>query len=164
MEMKIINVVNKLKWANSNGSMNPKTINVVVIHHDAVFMPQRYNTLTRLQKEAEFHVANGWGHISYHFSIDNIGDIYQCLPETEIGYHCGNLAINRKSIAIKLDGNFDVQEPTVKQIQALKDLLIWLTTKRPDLPKVVRESVKGHRDIKATSCPGKNLYPLIFNF
>lgn len=144
--------------------MDPKTISTVVIHHDAVIMPARYNTLARLQKEALEHAAKGWGHISYHFSIDNVGDIYQCLPETEVGYHCGNLAINRKSIAIKLDGNFEVQKPTVKQLQALKDLLVWLTTQRPDLPKIVRASVKGHRDIKATACPGKNLYPLIFKF
>ena len=162
--MKIINVVNSLKWVKSNGSMRKGDMNVVVIHHDAVFMPARYNTLARLKKEAEYHVAKGWGHISYHFSIDNIGDIYQCLPETEVGYHCGNLAINRRSIAIKFDGNFETQKPTDKQIKAYKELMVWLCTKRPDLPKIIRSSVKGHRQIKATACPGKNLYPLIRKF
>jgi N-acetyl-anhydromuramyl-L-alanine amidase AmpD len=144
--------------------MHKEDMNVVVVHHDAVLMPARYNTLARLKKEAEGHVAKGWGHISYHFSIDNIGDIYQCLPETEVGYHCGNLAINRRSIAIKFDGNFETQKPTERQIQAYKELMVWLTTKRPDLPKIIRTSVKAHRQIKATACPGKNLYPLISKF
>lgn len=139
-------------------------MDMIVIHHDAVLMPARYNTLARLKQEAQTHINKGWGHISYHYSIDNIGDIYQCLPETEVGYHCGKLAINKKSIAIKLDGNFEVQKPTIKQIKSLKKLLVYLTMQRPDLPKVVRASVKGHRQIKATKCPGKNLFPLINKF
>ncbi len=162
--MKIVDVTKQLPWKNSNGVMNKNLMDTIVIHHDAGMRSDRYNTLARLIQEANGHIAKNWGHISYHYSIDNVGDIYQCLPETEVGYHCGNLAINKKSIAIKLDGNFEVQQPTAKQIQALKDLLVYLTTKRPDLPKIVRASVKGHRDIKATACPGKNLYSLIRKF
>lgn len=160
----IIDVTKKLPWKNSNGTMDKNKMDTIVIHHDAVLRPDRYNTMTRLEKETNEHIAKGWGHISYHYSIDNVGDVYQCLPETEIAYHCGNLAINKKSIAIKLDGNFETQKPTEKQIKALQDLLVTLTSKRPDLPKIVRASVRGHRDIKATACPGKNLYPLIRKF
>lgn len=163
--MKIINIVQKLEWRQSNGSMKKEDINTIVIHHDAELMPARYNSLARYQKEALYHASKGWGHISYHFSIDNVGDVYQCLPETEIGYHCGVLAINRKSIAIKLDGNFELQKPTAKQLTSLQALLTYLTTQRPDLPKVVRASVKGHKDVKkTTACPGRNLYPLIHKF
>jgi N-acetyl-anhydromuramyl-L-alanine amidase AmpD len=162
--MKIINVINKLPWKNSNGKMNKNKMDIVVIHHDAVDMPARYNSLTRLQQEARTHIAKLYGHISYHYSIDNIGDIYQCLLEDEVAYHCGNLTINRNSLAIKFDGNFEFQKPTSQQIKAYKELMIWLTTKRPDLPKIIRSSVRGHRQIKSTACPGKNLYPLITKF
>lgn len=162
--MKIINVIKKLPWAKSNGIMNKKTMNIVVVHHDAVDMPARYNSLSRLQQEARTHIAKLYGHISYHYSIDNIGDIYQCLPETEVAYHCGNLAINRNSLAIKFDGNMEFQKPTPAQLKSYKELMIWLTTKRPDLPKIVKSSIKGHRQIKPTACPGKNLYPLITKF
>jgi N-acetyl-anhydromuramyl-L-alanine amidase AmpD len=163
-QMKIINTIKQLPSKGSNGTMDKNKMDTVVIHHDAMIIPTAYNTLTRLKQESQLHINKGWKHISYHFSIDNVGDIFQCLPETEVAYHCGNLAINKKSIAIKLDGNFEVQKPTAKQIASLKNLLVYLTTKRPDLPKIIRTSVKGHRDIKATACPGRNLYPLIRKF
>jgi hypothetical protein len=70
--MKIIDVTKKLPWKNYNGTMDKTKMNVIVIHHDAVIRPDRYNTLARLVQEANGHIAKGWGHISYHFSIDNI--------------------------------------------------------------------------------------------
>jgi N-acetyl-anhydromuramyl-L-alanine amidase AmpD len=162
--MKIVNVISKLPWKNSNGTMNPKTMDTCIIHHDAVDAPARYNTLSRLQQEARTHIAKLYGHISYHYSIDNTGEVAQCLPETEVAYHCGNLTINKKSIAIKLDGNFEFQKPTAAQIKSLKALLVYLTTERPDLPKIIRSSVKGHFQIKPTACPGRNLKPYITKF
>lgn len=162
--MRIIDVRGKLPFKRSNGKMNKSKMNIVVVHHDAMFMPRAYNTLERLKMEANLHIRKGWGHISYHYSIDNIGDIYQCLDETEVAYHCGNLAINRNSIAIKFDGNFEVQQPTKKQKQAYRELMVWLTTKRPDLPLILKKSVRGHYQIKATACPGRNIKPLLLKF
>lgn len=161
--MKITNIINKLPWTGSNGSMDPKKISLIIIHHDGELRPERYNSLDRYIKEAKYHITQKptWNHISYHFCIDNTGEVFQCLPLTEVGYHAGNLIINRKSIAIKFDGNFETQKPTPKQIAAYKELIKYLCTERPDLPLVVKSSIRGHRDIKATACPGKNLYPLI---
>lgn len=162
--MKIINVIKKLPWKRSNGTMNKSKMDTVVIHHSASIRPNAYNSLDLYKKFAELHINRGFNHIAYHYIIDNIGDVYQCLPEDEVGYHCGNLTINKKSIAIMFDGNMEIQQLTDKQIKSYKELMVWLTTKRPDLPKILRGSVKGHRDIKATACPGKNLYPIINKF
>ena len=139
-------------------------MNIVVVHHDGENRPLAYNSLKRYISDANYHISEAFGHISYHYIIDNIGDIYQCLPETEVAYHCGNLTINKKSIAIKFDGNMEIQKPTDKQIKAYKELMVWLTTKRPDLPKIIKGCEKNHRDIKPTACPGKNLYKLIHKF
>lgn len=160
--MKIINKIKDLRWDKSNGSMKKENIDTLVVHHDAEVRPARYNSLARYQKEAQYHASKGWGHISYHFAIDNVGDVYQLLPETEIAFHCGVYSVNVRSIAIKLDGNMETQQPTPAQLKAYYELVKYLTTKRPDLPKIVKASVKGHREVKkATACPGKNLYPLI---
>lgn len=162
--MKIIDVSKQLPFVKSNGTMKKEKIALLVVHHDAMFVPARgYNTMERIKTEAKFHVANGWNHISYHYQIDNLGDVYQCLPETEVGYHAGNYPVNLKSIAVCLHGNFEVQEPTKKQLAALKEFITWITTKRPDLPLIVKGTVKGHRDIKATACPGKNVYKYLPN-
>jgi len=155
--MNIVDITNKLPFQASNGTMSKSSISTIVAHHDGETRPLMYNSLKRYQKEAQYHISKGWSHISYHYCIDNIGTVYKCLPETEIAYHCGNLTINKKSIAIKFDGNMQTQKLTGAQILAYKELMKYLTTKRPDLPKVVKGSEKAHRDIKSTACPGINV-------
>lgn len=163
--MKIIDITNKLPFHNSNGTMEKSKIDTIVIHHDAENRPLMYNSVKRYQNEANYHIANGWNHISYHYIIDNVGTIYKCLPETEVGYHCGNLIINRKSIAIKFDGNMMTQKLTNSQISAYRELMKYLTSNRPDLPKIIKGSERGHRTIKSTSCPGINVTDsIIHNF
>lgn len=161
--MKILNIVKQLPWKGSNGKMNLKNINTLVVHHDAVLVPRAYNTLERIKSESKAHIANNWGHISYHYIIDNVGDIYQCLPEDEIGYHAGNIAVNKNSISVCLHGDFTRQEPTKKQIKALTEFCEWMFTKRPDIPKIVKSSLKGHKEVRLapTSCPGTSLFPLV---
>jgi N-acetyl-anhydromuramyl-L-alanine amidase AmpD len=164
--MKIIDVRSKLPFKGSNGKLDPKKINIVVVHHDAVDNSKAYNTLTRITQEANAHVANGWKHISYHYVIDNVGDIYYCLDEKEVGYHAGNLPVNLNSIAVMVQGNYEIQTVKDKSLKALYELERYLTTQRPDLPKIVRESIKGHKEVRVapTACPGRNLFPLIKKF
>lgn len=164
--MKIIDIRKTLPSKGSLGKMDKEKIDLVIIHHDGVKIPFAYNTFNRLKKEAEYHIANGSKHLSYHYAIDNIGDVYYCVDEKEVCYHAGNYPVNLNSIAIVVQGNFEQQNPTARQIKALQELLVYLTTKRPDLPKVIRSSVKGHKEVRMfpTACPGKNLYPLIRKF
>jgi len=155
--MKIIDITHLLPFEKSNGTMKKADIVNVIVHHDGSTRPLFYDSIKRYQAEARYHISKGWSHISYTYILDNAGDIFKCLPETEVGYHCGNLVINRKSIAIKFDGNMQTQKLTSAQIKAYKELMIYLTTRRPDLPKLVKGSECGHRTIKATACPGKNI-------
>lgn len=161
--MKIINITKQLPSRGSNGKMDLKKIATLVVHHDGFAIPARYNTLDRIKNEAKYHVVKGWKHISYHFIIDNVGDIYQCLPEDEIGYHAGNLAVNKNSIAVCVQGNFEIQQPTKAQIKALTEFCDWIFTKRPDIPKLVRSGLKGHREVRLnpTACPGRNLFSIV---
>lgn len=159
--MRIIDITHKLPFKKSNGTMSKKMMDVICVHHDGTNRPLIYNSINRYVGEANYHIAKGWGHISYHYIIDNVGDIYKCLPETEIAYHCGNLTINRKSLAIKFDGNMEVQQLTSKQKTAYKELVNYLCTQRPDLPKIVKSSIKAHKEIKSTACPGRNSMPTV---
>jgi N-acetylmuramoyl-L-alanine amidase len=161
--MKIINVIKDLPSKGSNGKMDPKKIDTLVVHHDAAIVSGPYNTMKRIKIEADYHVKQGWKHLSYHYVIDNVGDVYQCLQDTEIGYHAGNYVVNKKSIAVCLHGNFEKQNPTPKQLAALERFVNWITTERPDLPILLKKSVKGHREVrlKGTACPGSNLFPFV---
>ena len=145
--------------------MDKAKIDTIVIHHDGENRPLMYNSIKRYQSEAKYHISKGWSHISYHYILDNTGTIYKCLPETEVAYHCGNLAINKKSIAIKFDGNMMTQKLTGGQVSAYNELMKYLTTQRPDIAKIVKGSERAHRTIKATSCPGINVTEaIIHNF
>lgn len=164
--MKINDIRKDLPFVKSNGKMNPKKIDLLVIHHDAVESMKPYNTFKRIEQEANVHVHNGWGHLSYHYVIDNIGEIYYCLSENEVGYHAGNLPVNKNSIAIMVQGNFEIHQVKEKVLKSLHELERHLTMERPDLPLIVRKSVKGHKEVRLapTACPGKNLFPFIKKF
>lgn len=161
--MKITNYIPRLPFVKSNGTMKKEDIKYLIVHHEGVKTPLFYDTYKRTLTDARVHVAKGWGHISYHYVIDNVGDIFQCLPETEVGYHAGNLDVNNHSIAVCVQGNYEVQNFTPRQQKALRELCTYLFTARPDLPNLVWEGLKGHNEVRegGTACPGKNIKNVI---
>lgn len=161
--MKIIDITKKLPWKGSNGRLNLNKVDVLVVHHDAVPIPARYNTMERIKNEAKVHIARGWKHFSYHYCIDNIGGVYLCVPEDEINYHAGNLSVNKNSLSVVLQGNMEIQSPTKAQEKALEVLCAYLFTKRPDIPKLVKSSLKMHYEVRkgGTACPGRYLKPIV---
>lgn len=162
-EYKIIDIHSQLPWDRSVGKNNKNSIKYVVIHHDAEYRPASYDSIARYKAHALLHINKGYGHISYHFRIDNVGTIFQTMPLDERGYHAGNWFVNIASIAVCFDGNMETQNLTPQQISAYKWLMQYLTTQRPDLPKVLRGSERTHGEVRigGTACPGKNTKPYI---
>lgn len=68
---------------------------------------------------------------------------------------------NSVSYGFCLMGNYDIHQPTFAQLAAMG----WLITVGRYTGAFHRDlnaiSIKGHRDHKATACPGANMYPLI---
>lgn len=128
----------------------------IIVHHDAVVRPHDYDTMARLRNEAAVHYNNLGPGLQYHYSIDNVGEIFWVRPHEATLWHAGNLAVNRTSIAIKLDGYFHAphnQQPTKEQLEALQQLLDKLCFQHPEFP-ATQQNVFGHREITATACPG----------
>jgi N-acetyl-anhydromuramyl-L-alanine amidase AmpD len=162
--MKIIDIEKKLPFKFSNGTMKKEAIKTLVVHHEGVKTPWVYDTVKRIQKDAAFHTyVKNYGHISYHYMIDNVGDIYKCLPETEVGFHAGNLPVNKSSIAICIQGNYQEQTLNSKQKGALADFCTYMFEQRPDLPNLFRKGLKTHSEVRigGTACPGKNVIPFV---
>ena len=129
------------------GSMNlrSKVLEYIVIHHTASTAKET------VEQIHNFHINNnGWAGIGYHFYIRKDGTIYKGRDEKYAGAHCENY--NSVSLGICLEGNFEIEKPTEKQIQSVTDLVKYLRKKYGDFKLV------GHRDLNATACPGKNLY------
>lgn len=133
-----INEVN-YKW---NGSLTRRSkTEMIVLHHaDAKSCtPQQIH---------QWHLSRGWSGVGYHFIVRKDGQIYRGRPENVIGAHAANY--NSKSIGICFEGNFTTETMPKAQLEAGKELVAYLKD------KYEITNVKGHRDLMATDCPGKN--------
>lgn len=162
--MTIKDISAQLPWKQSIGTRPLARIDAVIVHHAAAKANVgTYDFLARAKGYANFHVSKGWGHIAYHYMIDRHGKAYKCFSEAEIGAHAGDWDWNKRAIAICMDGDFTEEFPTPAQVAALWDLLDELCTRRPDLPLVLRGTIKGHKEVRPlpTTCPSNRLMKLV---
>jgi hypothetical protein len=127
----------------------------------------------------------GWADIGYNFMVDDkSGDIYEARaggldalgrPTSGVGaavVGAQTLGLNTISTGVGVLGDFRIQAPSDRSIEALAGLLAWklnlhgspvvgTVTRRPtnDPEKeLVLHRISGHCDGFATSCPGSQLY------
>ena len=149
--MEIQDYISKLP---RNGNFKSRTLDKIthiVVHHSASKMGQ-----FTVYDFAKWHMdKNGRlkaPAICYHYSIDGDGEIKQVNELTQIAWHAGNA--NSYSIGVELDGNFEIEHPTDKQIESL----VWLIGHiNETLGRKL--TVIGHREApnNATVCPAKNM-------
>ncbi len=103
------------------------------------------------------HRSLGWLAIGYHYVIRKDGSIELGRPRWTTGAHAEGE--NHHTVGIMLCGNFDVAEPMPCQIESCAMLIANLADGYSlDLDA---DTIIGHRDLCATSCPGDNLYDKI---
>ncbi|HLG91091.1 MAG TPA: peptidoglycan recognition family protein [Candidatus Saccharimonadales bacterium] len=87
-----------------------------------------------------------WG---YHWLMRMDGKFEKLLEDEQLGWHAGNWQINRRSVAICLDNDYENQDPTD---DVLKKLAGFIKEKYPEIKNVI-----GHREARGgTTCPGVN--------
>jgi hypothetical protein len=127
----------------------------IVIHHSG-------SNAANLKSIDEYHVHKGWDGIGYHFIIGNginteDGKVEETFRFKELkdGAHAltPDLFYNKNAIGICLIGDFNVAEPTIKQLASLKNLLRTLKKEF----NIVNENILFHKEVKPTECPGKNV-------
>ena len=100
----------------------------------------------------EWHKANGWSGIGYHFFVRKDGTIYRGRPIWAMGAHVQGK--NDCSIGICAEGAYMTEVMPEAQKTAIAELLDYLKTNYYPNAKIV-----GHREIGSSDCPGKN-FPL----
>lgn len=126
---------------NWNGSLAKRsTIDMIVLHHASA-------TSCTVEDIHNWHLANGWTGFGYHYFVNKKGDIFKGRPDDTIGSHAKGF--NSTSIGICFEGNFEKETPTQEQIDAGLELVEYLKK------KYGISRVKGHRELMATSCPGR---------
>ena len=101
------------------------------------------------------HRERGYGDIGYHFVVDYAGRVWEGRSLAYEGAHVRDQ--NRGNIGIVVLGNFERQRPLGDQLEAMRILVGVLRAKYG----IKKHRVYGHRDIGASACPGKNLYPAV---
>lgn len=84
----------------------------------------------------------------YHWLVRPDGSTERLLEDHYIGWHAGDWAVNRRSIGIALDGDYEKKNPTKNQLKGLINLI------KKSYPNVTRKRIFGHSEIVETLCPG----------
>ena len=133
----------------------PHEIDMITLHHSGSAEPLRpsddpIEKLRGLQSWGQS--ARNWWDVPYHFLLDLDGTIYEgrdyrYMGETNTAYD------PRGHLLISVIGNYNRQEPTEAQIEAITALMVWAAAEF-DVPP---ERIYGHGDLAETSCPGTHL-------
>ncbi len=172
-------IINRAGWGadESLRSYNPdcnvpkysSTIKVAFVHHTA-----GSNTYTSDQSAAivrgiyAYHVkSHGWCDIGYNFLVDRFGRIFEGryggMMFPVLGAHTGGY--NTDSFGVSLMGDFTTAQPSAAIMESAAKVIAWKLDGNYRNPKgtaVLGGStfnvIAGHRDTKATECPGTQVY------
>jgi hypothetical protein len=156
--IRTIEVIGREGWGASDAGpgMVEHLVERLTIHHTGVALGADHEAPSRLRAHQTFHQADrGWPDLAYHFSIDQIGNVYEGRsPEFR-----GDTATSYDPtghLLVVLEGNFDIEPTFGAQLRSLAELLAWAA----DHYSVGTDAIKSHRDYAPgeTSCPGHNVY------
>ena len=133
----------------------PHQITNVTLHHtgDAKPLLPGDSPVTRLRNLQSWGASDrNWWDLPYHFLLGLNGDIYEgrdyhFMGETNTAYDPGG------HFLISVIGNYEIQEPTPAQLNAIADMMAWALSEF-HLPL---DKIGGHYNYADTGCPGKNL-------
>ncbi len=133
----------------------PHTITHVTLHHtgDSKPLTRADDPAQRLRNLQSWGASDrNWWDVPYHFLLDLDGRVFEGRDwhfqgETNTTYDPGG------HFLISMIGNYDVQEPSVGQLDAIADLMAW-ALKANNLPI---DRIGGHYNYAETGCPGKYL-------
>lgn len=162
----------RLRSHNGAACARPKyttTVQAAFVHHTA-----DRNDYTRTQVPAmvramyTYHVkSRGWCDLGYNFLVDRFGRAFEGryggaqLPV--LGAHTGSY--NANSFGVALIGNFENAAPPPAMLETTARVIAWKMDANYRSPHATimldgsrLHTVSGHRDTKATACPGQQLY------
>jgi N-acetylmuramoyl-L-alanine amidase/Stage II sporulation protein len=160
-----------------------KYVRKIVLHHTAEDNLKGLPDAELLRSIYYYHtVVRGWGDIGYQYIIGQRGQVYEgrAWGDYAVGAHTS--WNNSSTVGVSVIGNFEVDSVLREQKAALTLALGGLARKygidtnasimghkacKVDDLCATTDSltlgIVGHRDVGATSCPGKNLYNLLLD-
>lgn len=131
--------INEVTYKWSGALTKRRSTSRIILHHAAA-------SKCTAQQIHQWHLANGWVGIGYHFLVRKDGSVYRGRPEDTVGAHAGNN--NYDSIGVCFEGSFDREQMGEVQRKAGAELVAYLKG------KYGITKVQKHSDVNATGCPG----------
>lgn len=145
----------------SSGPMRRHRLVRVTLHHEGSPKPLSPNDdparLLRNLQSWGFR-EKGWPDIPYHFLIDLEGRIYEARDPSAVG-DTSTQYDPTGHLLITLMGNYELQTPTSRQLDALCDLVAWAC----DYYNLDPATIGCHREFATTACPGKYFAPYVLS-
>ncbi len=133
----------------------------ITVHHEGTRLEATDDAARKIRNIQIWGMGpdRNWVDIPYHFLIAPDGTIYEGRNVNTVGETATEYDPTGH-ILISCLGNYEEQEFTDEQLDALIRLISWCAVKY----KIPVDSVATHRDYsKQTTCPGKNLYKYFEN-
>ena len=127
-------------------------LRLLTLHHTAAPLPDNRKAPERLRGHQAYHRAQGWPDIAYHYGVDQRGNVYELRAvdrpgDTFTDYDPGG------HFLVVCEGNYDQQQPTDAMLAATAEILAHGAATYG----LGADSLTGHRDHAATTCPGDAL-------
>lgn len=152
------NIISRSEWGARPTNISPLAINPpthVIIHHATGSSCTTKSACSKRVKSIQnTHIDNKkWSDIGYNFLVGEDGNVYEGRGWGKHGAHAPDY--NSKSIGICIIGTFTSQLPNAAALNAVKSLIDCGVTEGK-----IKSDYKlfGHRQVKATACPGDSLY------
>lgn len=128
-------------------------IRQLTVHHSGAPLRDNRRAPDRVRSAQHYHQrVKGWPDIAYHFLIDGDGQVYEGRPLDARGDSHTRYDTSGHFL-VCIIGDYDQQLVGSAPLEALARLLAWAAVRFQVSPATIR----GHRELAATSCPGKHL-------
>ena len=139
----------------------PHTVNQITLHHSGSDEPleEDDNPVEILNGLFEWGAEDrNWWDLPYHYLIDLDGNIYEGRDPKYAG-ETNTTYDPRGHLLISVIGNYNQQEPTEAQIDAIAEMMGYAVQKY----NLSMDDIFGHGDWADTSCPGEYLQKYLDN-
>ncbi|XP_065354666.1 peptidoglycan-recognition protein SC2-like [Calliphora vicina] len=153
-----ISIITRSEWRGRTTTVTShlaRGLGYVVIHHSAGAYCNTTTTCSaQMRIMQSYHMDSmGWPDIGYNYGIGGDANIYEGCGADVMGTHARGW--NSKSYGIAFMGNYNNYSLTAAQIAKAKELIGWLVSQGY---VAANYTLYGHRQVRATECPGSNLY------
>ena len=151
-----VDVVSRESWgakAASSG-LREHDIKQITIHHSSDTTTATGPALYRIWQS--WHQSLGWPDVAYHFIVGRDGRVFEGRSYRAAGDTATEYDLDGHFLIV-VEGDYDTEIPTATQLESLSQMVAWASSTFD----VSVDTVTGHRDHAATTCPGDNLYARI---